>query len=124
MQAATATAVGAERPAHSGGGASSDAASTQDADELAAAFSEDLTLSVREGEPTTLTAGEVKGMTPAELAKYYKVRPLQAGSRRCASRDIAWWSQLHAAPYRTHAGFASTSMREWMGSAAKAVCST
>ncbi|GAB4820097.1 hypothetical protein N2152v2_007143 [Parachlorella kessleri] len=72
-QVATATAAGAERPAHSGGGgASSDAASTQDADELAAAFSEDLTLSVREGEPTTLTAGEVKGMTPAELAKYYK----------------------------------------------------
>lgn len=43
-----------------------------DGDELAVAFQEDLTLSVREGEPTTLTAGQVKGMTPQELAGYYK----------------------------------------------------
>lgn len=64
--------------ATSGGGASDASASTDAADGegeegLAAAFAEDLTLSVKEGTPTTLTASQVKGMTPMELAKYYKV---------------------------------------------------
>lgn len=50
----------------------SDAASTEE-EELAITFQDDLTLSVNEGQATILTASEVKGMTPAELAKYYKV---------------------------------------------------
>lgn len=36
-------------------------------------FSDALTLTVKEGHPVQLTARELADMTPAELAKYYKV---------------------------------------------------
>lgn len=42
-------------------------------------FSDALTLTVREGHPVQLTARELADLTPAELAKYYKVGGIVGG---------------------------------------------
>lgn len=76
---------------------------------LPAAFEEALTLTVREGHPVQLTGHELADMTPAELAKYYKVHcSPRKGCGGCWGvrngwRGQAWSATLAAAAAPTSA---------------------
>jgi hypothetical protein len=63
--------VGAQGPSSSSAPASEDGQPLDPA--AAAACGESLTLTVREGHPVLLTGRELADMTPAELARLYKV---------------------------------------------------
>lgn len=83
--------VGAQAPS------SSSPPASDEEQALPSAFGEALTLTVRDGHPVQLSGRELADMTPAELAKHYKVRLalvycLRAANTSCRGAVTCKWA--------------------------------
>lgn len=75
---------------------------TKDKDEVAESFKDDLTLTVREGQPLVLTPSQVKNMTLEDMVSIWKVSHLH--SLYIAKLDSVWFCSLLIEVHNTSTG--------------------